>query len=459
MKKFTKLLSLLLAVVMMLGLAACGSNGTTETAASTAADVSAETKADTAAAPTAPNRAILGSTTELSGDFRYPGWGGSSAGASDQDIQKLTIGYGTMETNQGGAYVWNETAVKDHTETDNDDGTATYTVTINEGLTFSDGTPITAVNYLAQVMAFSTPVAVAAGMPGTMGQSFVGYKEFNAYTGEEAEGTSKIFSGIRLLDEYTFSVTVSSDYLPYYFAYTYAAFDPAPLGLWLGDGVEIKDDGEGCYLSDAFYAKDDAGEYVTTAHLNESRYDVSTYPFSGAYVITDWDQGTKQCTLTINPEFKGNFEGQTPSIETIVYVFVVSETQLEQLKTGAVDVLSGITGGDDTKAALAIVDDVNFSEVHYQRAGYGKVEFECDFGPTMFPEVRQAITYLLNRTEFCQTFTGGYGVVVDGPYSPDFDMWKAVQDDIELTDYTFSPDTAQKVLDEGGWIYNSKGEP
>ena len=130
MKKFTKLLSLLLAVVMMLGLAACGSNGTTETAAPTAADVSAETKADTAAAPTAPNRAILGSITELSGDFRYPGWGGSSAGASDQDIQKLTVGYGTMETNQGGAYVWNETAVKDHTETDNDDGTATYTVTI-----------------------------------------------------------------------------------------------------------------------------------------------------------------------------------------------------------------------------------------------------------------------------------------------------------------------------------------
>ena len=453
MKKFTKLLSLLLAVVMMLGLAACGSNGTTETAAPTAADVSAETKADTAAAPTAPNRAILGSTTELSGDFRYPGWGGSSAGASDQDIQKLTIGYGTMETNQGGAYVWNETAVKDHTETDNDDGTATYTVTINEGLTFSDGTPITAANYLAQVMAFSTPVAVAAGMPGTLGQSFVGYKEFNAYTGEETEGASKVFSGIRLLDEYTFSVTVTVEYASYYFAYTYAAFDPAPLGLWLGDGVEIKDDGEGCYLSDAFYAKDAA------AHMSESRYDVSTYPFSGAYVITDWDQGTKQCTLTINPEFKGNFEGQTPSIETIVYVFVVSETQLEQLKTGAVDVLSGITGGDDTKAALAIVDDVNFSEVHYQRAGYGKVEFECDFGPTMFPEVRQAITYLLNRTEFCQTFTGGYGVVVDGPYSPDFDMWKAVQDDIELIDYTFSPDTAKKVLEEGGWIYNSKGEP
>lgn len=38
-------------------------------------------------------------------------------------------------------------------------------------------------------------------------------------------------------------------------------------------------------------------------------------------------------------------------------------------------------------------------------------------------------------------------------------MWKAVQDDIELIDYSFSPDTAKKVLEEGGWIYNSKGEP
>ena len=458
MKKITKLLSLLLVAVMMLGLVACGSNGNTETSAPASSDDTTETTAE-AAAPTVPNRAILGNTTELSGDFRYAGWGGSSAGAADQDIQRLTVGYGTMETNQGGAYVWNETSVKDHSETENEDGSVTYTVTINEGLTFSDGSPITAANYVAQVLAFATPVAVAAGQPGTAGQSFVGYEAYNAYTGEEAEGASKVFSGIRLLDEYTFSVTVDPQYLPYYFAYTYAAFDPSPLELWLGEGVEVKDDGEGCYLSDEFYAKNDAGEYIVAGHMTDSRYDVSKYPFSGPYVITNWDQGTKECTLTLNPEFKGNFEGQKPSIETIVYSFIVSETQLEQLKTGAIDVLSGITGGDETKEALEIVDDVKFSEVHYQRAGYGKIEFECDFGPTSFPEVRQAVTYLLNRTEFCQAFTGGYGVVVNGPYSPDFDMWQAVKDDIDLNDYTYSPDAAKKVLEEGGWIYNSKGEP
>ena len=452
MKKF---LALLLALAMIASLAACGSK--TEAPAATTAATEANAPETTPAAPTVPNRAILGSSTELSGDFRWPGFGGSSAGASDQDINRLTAGYSTMETNQGGAYVWNETVVKSHSETENEDGTYTVAIELNEGLTFSDGSPITAANYVAGTLAFSTQVSVGAGHSGKSGQSLVGYNDFFAYTGEEGTG-SKVFTGVRMLDDYNFSLTVSSDFYPYYFAYTYAAVSPDPLGLVLGEGVEVKDDGEGCYLSDNFYEKN-GDEYVKAAEIAANRYDVTKYPFSGPYVISNWDAATKECTMTINPEFKGNFEGQTPSIETIVYVKIIEETQLDQLKTGGVDVLAGITGGDSTKAALEIVDGENFAEVHYQRAGYGKIQFECDFGPTMFPEVRQAIIYLLNRTEFCQAFTGGYGVVVDGPYSPDFDMWRAVEDDIELVDYSFSPDNAKKVLEEGGWIYNSKGEP
>ena len=449
MKKF---LAMLLAVVMVLSLAACGSNNAP--APTTSGVVEPTTPAPTEAP--IPNRAILGSNTELSGDFRWPGFGGSSAGAADQDINGLTVGYATMEINQGGAYAWNQTAVKSHTEVANEDGTYTITVELNEGLTFSDGTPITAANYVAGTVAFSTPVSVGAGHSGKSGQALVGFDEFSTYTGEEGSGT-KTFSGIRLLSDLSFSITVSSKFYPYYYAFSYAAVSPDPLGLVLGEGVEVKDDGEGCYLSDNFYAKE-GDEYVKAKEIAANRYDVTKYPFSGAYTISNWDASTKECTLTLNPAFKGNFEGQKPSVETIVYVKIIDETQLDQLKTGAVDVLSGITGGDLTKAALEVVDNVKFAEVHYQRAGYGKVQFECDFGPTAFPEVRQAIAYLLNRTEFCQAYTGGYGVVVDGPYSPDFDMWRAVQDDIELIDYSFSPDNAKKVLEEGGWIYNSKGE-
>ncbi len=462
MKK-TKLLCLLLALVMCLALVACNNNGDEQQGGNDnqggeIVDNGGDDSQGGNDAPTLPNRVILGSSTDLSGDFRYPGWGGSSAGASDIDINNLTAGYSTQESNQGGAYVWNETAVAEHTETENEDGTYTIRIKINEGLTFSDGSPITAQNYVAPTLALGSPVAMGAGLPGSGGQSLVGYNDFHAYTGPGSETGTKEFSGIRMLDDYTFEVTVSSDYYPYYYAFTYGGFSPYPMGLLTGEGVTVQDDGNGCYLSDNFYEKN-GEDYVKAAEIADNRYDLTKYPFSGPYVVSEWDEGTKTATLTLNPEYKGNFEGQKPSIETIVYVKIIPETQLDQLKSGGVDVLSAITGGEETKAALEVVDGVNFAETHYQRAGYGKIEFECDFGPTMFQEVRQAVAYLLDRAAFCQAFTGGYGVVVDGPYSPDFDMWQAVKDDIELIDYSFSPDNAIKVLEDGGWIYNSKGEP
>ena len=415
------------------------------------------------------NKVIIGSTTDLSGDFRWPGFGGSSAGASDQDIAKMITGYSTMETNQGGAYVWNETVVKSHTEVENEDGDYVVTIEINPGLKFSDGTEVKAANYLAYILAFSSPVSKGAGHTGKSGQAFVGFGSFAKYQGADVavEGATKEFSGVRLLGDYKFSMTISAaaGYYPYYFASTYGAVSPYPLELVLGEGVEVKDDGNGAYLTEAFYAKAaestaEAVVYAKAAHIKAARYDVNKYPTSGPYTISSWDESTKTCTLKLNPNFAGNFEGQKPSIETIVYVKIVQETQLDQFKTGQVDILSGITGGDDTKAALAVIDGSNgkFAEVHYQRAGYGKLQFECDFGPTMFASARQAIAYVLNTSEFAEAFTGGYGTVIYGPYSPDFDMYKAVKDTMELTEYAFSVENAKKALVDGGWIYNSKGE-
>ena len=406
------------------------------------------------------NKVIVGNTTELGGDFRWPGFGGSSAGAADQDISGLITGYSTMETNQGGAYVWNETVVKTHTEEEDANGNLVVTIEINPGLKFSDGTEVKAVNYLAYVLAFSSPVSVGAGHTGKSGQAFVGFDAFTAYDG--ATGT-KEFAGVRLLGDYKFSITIDAakGYYPYYYANTYGAVTPYPLDLVLGEGVEVKDDGNGAYLTEAWYAAgSEAGTYAKADHLKEARFDTTKYAFSGPYVIKEWDTATKEATLEINPNYAGNFEGQKPSIKTIVYVKIVSETQIDQFKTGAVDILSGITGGADTAAALEIVDGSNgkFAEVHYQRAGYGKVQFDCDFSPTMFASVRQAIAYVLNTESFAQAFTGGYGTVVYGPYSPDFDMWNAVKDTIQLTSYQYSVENAKAALIADGWVYNSKGE-
>ncbi len=439
------------------------------------------------------NKVITGSTTELSGDFRFPGWGGSSAGAADQDVNGLTAGYATMETNQAGNYVWNETVVKSHTEDEDANGNLVVTIEIKEGLKFSDGSAVKAENYLAYVLAFSSPVVQSADHPGKAGLSMVGYDAFNGYVGdvdyaavkadalaaakkaaEDAGKTfdeaawnasyvepKKEFAGVRLLGEYKFSLTIdaSKGYYPYYFASTYGAVSPYAMSFIFGEGVSIKDDGNGAYIDGNWYEKS-GDAYAKTAHVQEARYDVSKYPFSGPYVIKEWDKDTKQCTMEINPEYAGNFEGQKPSIKTIVYVHIVAETQLDQFKTGAVDILAGITGGDETKDALAAVDasEGKFAETHYQRAGYGKVQFDCDFGPAQFASVRKAVAYVLNTTEFANTYTGGYGTAVYGPYSPDFSMWQACKDKINLIDYSYSVENAKQALIDDGWTYNSKGE-
>ncbi len=445
MRKFSRILALLAVAVMCLCMfAGCG-----------------EAKNE--------NRVILGNITELSGDFRWPGFGGSSAGAADLDINKLTMGYGTMEANQSGTYVWNQTVVKEHSEVEDANGDLIVTIEINPGLKFSDGTEVKAANYLAYLLAFSTPVAVNAGHSGVAGQALVGFDSYSEYCGSdvEVEGATKEFSGVRLLGDYKFSIAISSaaGYYPYYYAETYGAVSPYPLALCLGDGVEVKDDGNGAYLSDAWYAKaadstEETLTYAKSAHLKTARYDVTTYPYSGPYVVSEYNDSTKEATLKLNPNFAGNFEGQKASITTVVYVKIVEETQLDQLLNGTIDVLANITGGEQTKAALDKMEesDGKFVENHYQRAGYGKVQFECDFGPTMFKEVRQAVTHLLNRSEFCSAFTGGYGVVVNGPYSPDFSMWSAVKDTIQLNNYEYSLASAKSVLEAGGWVYNSKGE-
>jgi hypothetical protein len=65
--------------------------------------------------------------------------------------------------------------------------------------------------------------------------------------------------------------------------------------------------------------------------------------------------------------------------------------------------------------------------------------------------------HTINRPEFAQTFTGGYGTVVHGPYYEGYSAFQAVKDEIILNQYTYSKDTAIDLLVAGGWIYDENG--
>ena len=437
---------------------------------------------------------IIGNTTELSGNLRHSTFGVSSPAASDLDIDGLINGYSTVVANKVGDYQYDSTVVESHEDKVNEDGTRTFTVKIKNDLKFSDGTPITAKNFLYYLMAFSTPITATkeGGGSNTAGESYVGYKAYSQFDGtndgkiiykKDKDGKdttdvdytiSKKFKGVRLIDEYTYSLTATEDYATYFYGITLAGLSPTAKAMYMGNN-DVKDDGDGCYIveaenaADKFYNTKTEGEvtsytfasYIRKSATNTNQADEAKIPFTGAYKIDSYDKAKKECTLVRNDQYKGNFEGQKGGFDKIVYVQIVSETQLTQLEQGQVNVVAGITGGTDTDAALKLVREKpdSFASVDYARAGYGKLGFRSDFGPAMFQEVRQAIAYSIDRPAFAKQFNGGYGGVVDGPYYTGAWMYKeALKEGMKLDVYTASVDSAIEVLEDGGWTYNYKGE-
>lgn len=467
MKKF---LSILLACVLVLSAAACSGGNDSSKADSSKADSSkadssaaadSSTAADSSAAqdssaaeeesstveanidPTGDSNAlIVGNISALSGDFN----GIWTNNGGDAAVRRLLEGYSPVTTDQGGQYLWDPTVVASHEETENEDGSKTFQVTINEGLTYNNGDPITAKDYCAYQMFFSSPLVKESGK-GTTGQNLVGWTEFNG-------GESKEFAGIRLIDEYTFSLQVKADQLPYFYEMSYMDFQPLPLQMWAVEGVDIADDGNGCYFTGNF-----GTDAASKAKMEEARYLSDGRITPGPYQLKSYDESSKTATLTVNPNYAGNFEGQKASIETIIFTLAESATQMDKLATGGLDMIMQLSEGKEITAALDLVDAGGYNYAVYERAGYGQLMFQCDFGPTQFVAVRQAVAYLLDRNEFAKTFTGGFGGVVNGPYSSAMWQYGEAGDTLEstLNPYSFSTEAAIALLEEDGWVYNADG--
>ena len=420
-----KLLSLLVAVAMLF-------------------TMSAVAFAEDAAAPTAEKGVVVyGSSTELSGDWGRALW---TNNAADLLVRELMDDYGTVVSNQGGEYIINPTIVSEYDAVMNDDGTKTYTVTINEGLVYNNGEAITAKDYVVATLFVCTKVAQDLGVTAATYQQIVGGEDY-------LNGTASALSGLRLLDEYTYSVTIASDYVPYYYDITYAGATPMNLKYWFGEGIDVADDGEGCYFT-GNYTKEAVEPYV-----NEARFSTGNRVSAGPYELVEFDKGALQATLTINPNYAGNFEGQKPSIEKIVIVKAEDATWADAIKTGAFYFYDTITDGAQINTALDIIEEGGFDYVQFDRAGYGKLMFQCDFGPTQFTAVRQAIAMLLDRNEFANTFCLGWGGTVDGPYGTG--LWQ-YQDSEEwlsenLNTYAYNYDGAVELLVADGWVYNEDG--
>ena len=298
MKKMSKLLAVMLVLVMVLAMFA-GCENTDKPATeppkpdTTAGNEPVKTDAPVTDAPPATdapkpavtNQIIYGTTTELSGDLGNAWW---TNNAADKTLRDLIDDYDVVVTNQSGEFVYNDTVVKEVKSEENEDGTKTYTVTINEGLKYNNGDPITAADFVAYELVALSPATKEDGAK-TTAEIIVGGTEYQ-------NGEAKFISGLRLLDEYTYAITISKDYLPYYFDMTYASLRPIALKQYASAPLVVKDDGEGAYLDGGELKKEeiDAARWIYTDRIS-----------AGPYVLAEFDQASLTATLKINPNYNG----------------------------------------------------------------------------------------------------------------------------------------------------------
>ncbi|MBE5962535.1 MAG: ABC transporter substrate-binding protein [Lachnospiraceae bacterium] len=455
MKK--KLLSILLVACMIMSMTACSKSSdtpaTTDDATATPTEAASEetttapTEAETAEptkeAGPAAGQIIIGDTTQSNGDV-VPYW---TNNASDYNVYNMTYGAETIAQTREGKFIVNPNVVENLEQTENADGTKTFTFKLKEDLLWSNGDPITAKDYVFATLFWSCKEVAEdlAASEAMDGYRFVGYDEFLAQT-------SKEFKGVRLLGDYEFSITVMADYLPYYYDLSMVQIVPYYMKGWVPADVDVLDDGNGAYFSDNFTA--DYIEPTVTAYRENNT------AFAGPYTIESYDKTTNTYTLKANPNYAGNYEGQKPQIETVIYKYVLSETVMDELATGSIDLYCQAAEGTEINAGLDLVDQGIAGYATYSRNGYGKLVFVCDAGPTQFVEVRHAIAYLLDRNEFAKAFTGGFGTVVNGCYGTSQWMVEEAEDEVAaLNTYAYSLDSAIKELEDGGWVLDENGDP
>ena len=455
MNKSKKILSLLLAGLLTLSVAACGQQQTVtnndQGSSSSEASQASEESSDLSSGerPTEPTgQMVIGSINQVINEFYDTGFSTSETNYNMYDL--IHGGYDTVVFSKEGEFQYNDTVVASHEETENEDGTKTYTVTINDGLVWSDGTPITAKDYVfAVLLENSDEMAGVDGYPCNGGYSYVGYDEW-------LDGSADAFAGVHLVDDMTYSLTVKAEELPYHYDITYASLRPRPLHV-IAPECDVEDTENGATITGDF----------TTELLQETINNVDTgYRYNpkvtcGPYLFDNFDEASQQATLKANPEFVGDYRGVKPSIETLVIKTVSSDTMMNELESGSVDLLYGCSGGDTINAGLDLVEEGKAADTTYMRNGYGKIQFDCSVFPTDSQNVRQAIAYCLDRNEFARQYTGGYGSVVHSFYG--LAQWE-YQDSAEwinenLNTYEMNVDEAKKLLEADGWNLNADGTP
>ena len=369
--------SLLLAVLMVLSLAACGKTPAEPTQApSTQPSTEAPTTEATEPAPTyAIDTLTVGTTAAI-----------ETAVFGEYNFDMLASGVSELPL------VYQDTKGEYHPllATYATEDAATWTYTIQDGMTWSDGEPVTAEDIL-----FTLQYDQANGSA-----------NFEAQTGEDGKVTNAKYTGYSLSDDkMSISLTLAS-----------------PNVRELSNMTSFR---------------------VMPKHVYEGKDTVSEAEgriTCGPYVLESFNKEAGTITFAVNEYYP-----QKPNVEKIVYqLFGNEDTMYLALQQGDIDMVWAYSTGVAGTYQDVLSTDTNVSLVNVAAANAPAVlAFNNAKGLFSDENLRQAVSYALNYEEFKTYFGSAYAEIPNRGFVPSTTV--GYTDTEKLTTDTAKADTYMKA--------------
>ena len=394
MKKRNRILSLLLAGVMALGLTACGASNAGAAADETgSAAVSTESaSSDTAASG---EKIINVGVTNTIGSINPLLLNGG-------EINKYATGLMFLPLMELDADLNFEGMLADSITTEDNKN---FIVHIDDAATWSDGTPVTADDVVYTALRLASPV---------IGNTAMIYYVFEGVgdDGFVEEGAESI-DGIQKVDDKTVQFTTKEEMPITTFENSYARYL-----LTLPKHVIEQYSEEELSTADWFNHPD---------------------VVSGPFIVTDFD-----VDHYISYEANKDYWKGAPKIDKLNIKIVDGSQLYAGLQSGEIDItqqtMSDIPQEDyESVEALDNVDVVYGSPVTNQ-----SVFIQTKNVPDV--KVRQAMLYAIDRQQILEELLNGHGEIVDGFLSSASPFY-----DDSLTPVSYDPEKAKALLEEAGW--------
>ncbi|GEO96529.1 peptide ABC transporter substrate-binding protein [Kocuria turfanensis] len=371
---------------------------------------------------------IAGASVVLTGSLLLTACGGGDGGSGDAAAEEgggtfsVYIGEpenplipGNTNETEGGQIVdalWtglveydretNEAAYTGVAESIESEDQKTWTVNLKDGWTFHDGTPVTAQSYV-------DTWNYVANSENAQGNSYFfanveGYEDLQAEEGKKPAATE--MSGLRVVDDQTFEVTLTDPYAQWPTTVGYTAFFPMPQAFF--------DDPEG------FGAQP-----------------IGNGPFKADEAFQDG----VGITLARFDEFGGEEPAKAEGVEFRVYTEI--NTAYNDLQAGSLDVMDELPPD-----AIASAEDQFGERLKTQPQGditsLGFPTYDERFAD---PEVRQAFSMAIDREAITESIFQGTRTPAASFVSPVVDGYR--EDACEACE--LNVEEANRILDEAGF--------